>query len=417
MVDAGKIETDRRLPFGLPGVNKAGKVSNGNYLWASYFHSYLSEKGRAGFVMSSQASSAGHGEAEVRRKLVETGDVDVMIAIRPNFFYTRTVPCEIWCYDKGKPEEKKDTVLMLDARHVFRKVTRKIFDFSPEQQKNLTAIVWLYRGENWRFEDLCGGYANAAIGAAQEAFLWENVTLAEPLSEFDQSLIDLAAAVKTFVESDEGDGAKELFADLQNAAAHSRATVAGFAQTKDEAQKHWNQADTTPQAMAGLDANALVPLAEAARDVTDAIETALKHAASLTRHCEKGLNAAKHDAWDKRKIAKLLREAGEARDLAVDCLRRTGYFRKQLHWLLHRFPDAVFADVPGLCKAVSRAEIAAADWSLTPGRYVGVAPEEVDEDFDFPQAMKDIHTELAELDQEAGELAKRIQENFAGLGV
>ncbi len=433
MVDAGKIETDRRLPFGLPGVNKAGKVSNGNYLWASYFHSYLSEKGRAGFVMSSQASSAGHGEAEVRRKLVETGDVDVMIAIRPNFFYTRTVPCEIWCYDKGKPPGKKDTVLMLDARHIFRKVTRKIFDFSPEQQQNLTAIVWLYRGENWRFEDLCGGYAQSAIGAAQEAFLWENVTLAEPLFDFDQSLIDLAAAVKPFVESDEGGGAKELFADLQNAAAHSRATVAAFSQTKDDAQKHWNQAErpgllqpavafgqcspaaspaalarkirdeasaspadsrlsrgklqqaVAVHAMADLDANSLIPLAEAARDVTAAIETALKHAASLTRHCEKELNAAKHDAWDKRKIAKLLREAGEARDLAVDCLRRTGYFRKQLHWLLHRFPDGVFADVPGLCKAVSRAEIAAADWSLTPGRYVGVAPEEVDEDFDFPQ--------------------------------
>jgi type I restriction enzyme M protein len=96
MVDAEKVKDDRRLPFGLPGVNKGKKVSNGNYLWISYFHSYLGPKGRAGFVMSSQASSAGHGEAEVRRKLVETGDVDVMIGIRSNFFYTRTVPCELW---------------------------------------------------------------------------------------------------------------------------------------------------------------------------------------------------------------------------------------------------------------------------------------------------------------------------------
>ena len=115
MVDAEKVKGDRRLPFGLPGTTKgAGKkkegdanrnketVSNGNYLWISYFHSYLGPKGRAGFVMSSQASSAGHGEAEVRRKIVETGDVDVMIAIRSNFFYTRTVPCELWRFDKGK---------------------------------------------------------------------------------------------------------------------------------------------------------------------------------------------------------------------------------------------------------------------------------------------------------------------------
>jgi type I restriction enzyme M protein len=103
LVDAERIKGDPRLPFGLPGVNKAKKVSNGNYLWISYFWSYLNEKGRAGFVMSSQASSAGHGEKEVRQKIIETGDVDVMISIRSNFFYTRTVPCELWHFDRGKP--------------------------------------------------------------------------------------------------------------------------------------------------------------------------------------------------------------------------------------------------------------------------------------------------------------------------
>src|SRR5258705_11190658 len=146
MVDADQVKDDRRLPFGLPGVNKAKKVSNGNYLWISYFDSYLNKNGRAGFVMSSQASSAGHGEAEVRRKIIETGAVDVMISIRSNFFYTRTVPCELWHFDKAKPSERKGKVLMLDARNVYRKVTRKIYDFSPEQMHNLAAIVWLYRG-------------------------------------------------------------------------------------------------------------------------------------------------------------------------------------------------------------------------------------------------------------------------------
>ena len=94
-VDAEKVKDDRRLPFGLPGVNKEKKVSNGNYLWISYFWSYLNKQGRAGFVMSSQASSAGHGEAAIRRKIIETGDVDVMISIRSNFFYT--APCHASC--------------------------------------------------------------------------------------------------------------------------------------------------------------------------------------------------------------------------------------------------------------------------------------------------------------------------------
>ena len=101
-VDAEKIKNDPRLPFGLPGVNKKGTVSNGNYLWISYFYSYLNDQGRAGFVMSSQASSSGGQEAEVRRKLVETGDVSAMIAIRSNFFYTRSVPCELWFFNKNK---------------------------------------------------------------------------------------------------------------------------------------------------------------------------------------------------------------------------------------------------------------------------------------------------------------------------
>lgn len=170
MVDEGKVKGDRRLPFGLPGVNKSKVISNANYLWISYFHSYLNDKGRAGFVMSSQASSAGHDEAAVRRKLVETGDVDAMISIRSNFFYTRSVPCELWFFDKGKPRERKDTVLMLDARNIFRKVTRKIFDFSAEQQKNLASIVWLYRGQRQRFARLVWEYREEAVrGAAQTA--------------------------------------------------------------------------------------------------------------------------------------------------------------------------------------------------------------------------------------------------------
>jgi type I restriction-modification system DNA methylase subunit len=102
---------------------------------------------------------------------------------------------------------------------------------------------------------------------------------------------------------------------------------------------------------------------------------------------------------------------------AVEQLKLTAYFHRQIHWLQERFPEAEMCAVPGLCKVVSRAEIAAADWSLTPGRYVGVAPAEVDDDFDFEQTLKDIHLELADLNREAVELAARIQENFEELGV
>jgi len=101
-IDADKIKKDPRLFFGLPGVNKKEKVSNGNYVWISYFYAYLSEAGKAGFVMSTQASSASRDEAKVRQKLIETGDVDIMIGIGSNFFYTRAVPCELWFLNKSK---------------------------------------------------------------------------------------------------------------------------------------------------------------------------------------------------------------------------------------------------------------------------------------------------------------------------
>jgi type I restriction enzyme M protein len=183
LVDAERIKGDPRLPFGLPGVNKAKKVGNGNYLWISYFWSYLSEKGRAGFVMSSQASSAGHGEKEVRQKIVETGDVDVMISIRSNFFYTRTVPCELWHFDRAKPAERRDKVLMLDARNVYRKVTRKIYDFSPEQMHNLAAIVWLYRGQRDRFLALVKDYLGRVCT--------ESAAIPAALATFEAALADL----------------------------------------------------------------------------------------------------------------------------------------------------------------------------------------------------------------------------------
>ena len=123
------------------------------------------------------------------------------------------------------------------------------------------------------------------------------------------------------------------------------------------------------------------------------------------------------EATDRRFIAKKVKQLDEERKQAVEQLKLAAYFHRQIHWLQERFPDAVIQSVPGLCKVVNRVEIEAADWSLTPGRYVGVAPAEVDEDFDFEQTLKDIHVELADLNREAVELAARIQENFEELGV
>ena len=406
-VDAEKVKSDPRLPFGLPGVNKQKEVSNGNYLWISYFHSYLNDTGRAGFVMSSQASSAGSTDAEVRRKLVETGDVDVMISIRSGFFYTRTVPCELWHFDKGKPDERRDTVLMLDARNVFRKVTRKIYDFSPEQLANLTAIVWLYRGQAERFTALVQQYLErtlteaAAIAplakAAQEGY----EAFVKATAPFMDTLPKNAPLRELLKERD--DAAKACFASLNSLA--------------KRVAKDWQtpcKADTMAQTQL---LGELDELATACRNLVKDADLTFKFAARVVDVAEKEADAKAHKSWNSRDINKLEKAFDEQRKALTEQLKTTAYFQRQAHWLLSRFPDAELVDVPGLVKLASRADIEAADWSLTPGRYVGVAPPEEDEDFDFEETLREIHVELADLNDEAFRLAEQIKSNFEGLGI
>ena len=238
-IDKGKefVKTDKRL---FPGIG-IPKADNGNYLWMQYFYHYLNDKGRAGFVMASSATDAGHSEKLIRQKLIETGHVDAIVAIGNNFFYTRSLPCHLWFFDKGKRTENKDKILMIDARNVKRKVTSTINDFSPEQLEGLTAIVKKYRGE------------------------------------------------------------------------------------KPEVSKD-NQ------------------------------------------------------------------------------------------WFAEHFPNGNYEDIEGLCKIVDSEEVKENDYSLTPGRYVGVAPL-VEEDFDFEEKISGLHSQLGILQNEANDLINTIKQNIKTYGL
>ncbi len=227
------LAEDPRLPFGAPLTGK-GTISNGNYLFMQYFYSYLNETGRAGFVMASSATDAGHGEKLIRQKLIETGHVECIVAISNNFFYTRSLPCHLWFFNKGKKKENLDKILMIDARNTYRKVSSTVNDFSEDQMEGLTAIINAFRGD-----------------------------------------------------------------DL-------------------------------------------------------------------------GLRA--DNAWFKE-----------------------------------HFPKGKYEDVEGLCKVVDLEEVIEQDYSLTPGRYVGVSIE-VDMDFDYSSRVEEIHSELVKLNKEADMLMKKIQD-------
>ena len=413
-VDAEKVKGDRRLPFGLPGVNKSKKVSNANYLWLQYFYSYLNENGRAGVVMSSQASSAGRDEANVRQKLVESGAVDVMIDIRGNFFYTRTVPCQLWFLDRAKErdEARRDKVLMLDARNIYRKVSRRIFDFSPEQQKNIAAIVLLYRGQPERFLDLVESYVAQAIAEGQAT--------AGPLASFEEALGKLSDLAEPFAnEPRDPDPMADTWEELASTQTALSADIEAFAAEMEAQAAEWNRTKNhAPRDNPALHAarEGLHIMAERCLDLTKQTDYAAKLAGNAVDIAVRELDARESSQWANADVNRARRALEDARSEGVDALRRARYFVRQADWLQERFPNAELRDVEGLVKLVDRAEIETHDWSLTPVRYVGVAQEE-DEDFDFEEALRSIHIDLQGLNEEATALAARISRDFEELGV
>ena len=441
-----------RLPFGLPGIatktkgknNGEGEtISNANSLWIQYFYSYLNDMGRAGFVMASSASDAGNKDKDIRQKLVESGHVDVMMSIGPKFFYTRSLPCTLWFFDKGKPKDLFDTVLMIDARNVYTVVSARSHVFSEEQLANLTAITWLYRGEHDRFKVLLASYHTKA-----GHYL---ATLPERLAADELQIKALASALRDFAKATEDDAAvaaiREKLGDehgiTDEALAHFRTELA-----KLEAQAaSWDATlaqslkDAKPlqDAIAALADNASFAQRKAVHDKLDEANPDLKAALAAleARHkgwlkllelAEKSLRARQWavfggDATRDAKKALLprdtkKREKPTVRDMGVEAFKRASYFVAQGNWLLHRFPDGLYGDVPGLCKAVTRKEIVDNDYSLTPGRYVGASLtiQSEDDREAFISRLKEIHADLADLNNTANQLATKIQAAFAEIG-
>ena len=197
-VDKVKSESAQnagRLPFGLPGVNKNKEIGNGNYLWISYFHAYLNETGRAGFVMASSATDSQGKDKDIRENLINTGDVDVMLSVGNNFFYTKSLPCTLWFFDKAKRAENKDKVLFIDARNYYTVVDRTLNEWSEWQMKNLNAIVWLYRGEIDKYTALIQQYKDAFLDYATSAADMELDEILRKYTDF----FSLKTAMETYL--------------------------------------------------------------------------------------------------------------------------------------------------------------------------------------------------------------------------
>lgn len=309
-VDKVKAETCQsagRLPFGLPSVNKNKEIGNANYCWINYFYSYLNNTGRAGFVMASSATDSQGNDRYIRKKLVETGHVDVMVSVGNNFFYTKSLPCSLWFFDKGKKQEIIDKVLFIDARNYYTEVDRTLNEWTEWQLKNLNAIVWLYRGETDKYLNLIKEYKTVL----------ETDSFEDKISTLKNELKELKKEAKEKVENSNRN-------------------------EKKKTQTHYDE---------------------------------------------------------------LISKVNEELTIA-----------KEAQWLYGKFGDGEYRDVLGLCKIATIQEIAEKGYSLTPGVYVGVAPQE-DDGVDFKERMVEIHRELLSLQAESNDLMDTISQNMKEMGL
>jgi len=214
-VKAESASAAGRLPFGLPGVNaKTKEIGNANYLWISYFYAYLNDHGRAGFVMASSATDSANKDRDIREKLVLTGDVDVMVSVGNNFFYTLSLPCSLWFFDKAKRLENKNRVLFIDARNYYTVVDRTLNEWSEWQLKNLQAIVHLYRGETEKYRQLVAEYNDALDGRTLQQCEEELVAIKQAAKD---AVANAVRKEKKRVEREQNESIAEAEAMLETA--------------------------------------------------------------------------------------------------------------------------------------------------------------------------------------------------------
>ena len=378
------VKTDIRL-FKEVGIPKA---DNGNYLWIQYFYHYLNEQGRAGFVMASSATDAGNTEKAIRQKLVETGAVDCIVSVGNNFFYTRSLPCHVWFLDKGKREENKDKILMIDARNTFRVVTNTINDYSPGQLTNFNAIMESYRGDD------------TAIASAQTLHNQEAIRLAKDIATEINQLRKECKIILEAPKTDDFKGDKPNLDFNSIVAELDEELIVADGSDFDVCQT-WNERFNQP--------------VEKLFALVEQYQAASENASADFKALSKTDKATKENKQLKKQIdtnSKLLKSLNVALNDHKALLKQELADYKQRikdwHSLRENFPNDQYQDIEGLCKIVSRDEVEENDYSLTPGRYVGYSVQ-VDDDFDYEERMTSIKSELFNLQETSNELMNLIQ--------
>jgi type I restriction enzyme M protein len=394
-VSLSSVEKDKRFnSYGIPrNKSKAKKseqgketVPNANYLWINLFATSLKPKGRAALVMANSASDARHSEAEIRQRLIKENLIYAMLTLPSNMFYTVTLPATLWFFDKGKTD---DRILFINARNIFTQIDRAHREFSDEQIQNIAIINHLHKGSRDKFVQLIDRYF--AAGMKQ---LIENKTRVDPVSAQLLEVLDDEAG-------------KQTVADLVK-------QWAGL----NKLQTRYEQYSERHAGEKAVDQKnkAQHQLREAFDPFFAALHEGLKQLDKTMREHEK--QQAEQAQTNGKRVApdrktKALKTALEELHKEV---KNAENFYQHIHWLQERFPKAEYEDVTGLCKLASPADVKEQEYSLNPGRYVGVVIEEDGKtEEEFISEILSITDEIAELTTAASKLDKNITANIKAL--
>ena len=394
-VTLSAVEKDRRFnTYGIPrNKSKAKKkdkgketVPNANYLWINLFATSLKPKGRAALVMANSASDARYSEADIRWTLIEKNLIYAMLTLPSNMFYTVTLPATLWFFDKGKAD---DRILFIDARNIFTQIDRAHREFSDAQIQNIAIISQLHKGQREKFVQLVDSYFASGMQR-----LLENKTRVEPVSAQLLEVLD-------------DDAGKQAVADLVKQWAGLNKLQSDYEQYRE---KHASEksVDAKNKAQRQLRETFDPFFAALHEGVKQLNKTVRQHEKQLAEQAQKD---GKRPAIDRK--TKALKSALEELHKEV---KNVEIFYQHIHWLQQRFPKAEYEDVTGLCKLASQADFKEQEYSLNPGRYVGVVIEEDGKtEEEFVSVVLDQKHDLERLIHAARNLERTISEHLTVL--
>jgi type I restriction enzyme M protein len=426
-VDVETVVKDKRFTeYGLPrnkgkasGKAKSGEghdkgretVPNGNYLWISLFATSLKAGGRAALVMANSASDAQHTEADIRRRLIQANLIYGMLTIPSHMFYTVMLPATLWFFEKDKTD---DRILFIDARNVYTQIDRAHREFTDEQVQNLAIISYLHRGERHRFLEriaACLAQSGERLTECRTEFPCVQQMLLDALPA--QLADDLACEEETVAQTAQAvrDAADRIAQEWQDETRERQKLLDGIvtaelvpdAEGMSEAQiKEKNGEQTSLVAAVALSIRCV-------RSEADRLDRCL-------RDYDKAVTERAEANGKRRPQDRKLRDARAALEQYIAHLKLAAEPLRHATWLQERFPEAEYTDVVGLCKLATQAEVAEQDYSLNPGRYVGVVIEEDGKTAEeFRAELLALNSELEMLNAQATELALTLSHNVKQL--